>query len=98
MKALVAYILASAARKMWSDNANLGRYTAETAEREPNLTSHYLTELKAWFSWLDFDSDVKGSPIRATPLRTKAAERLLRSCRLRTIECGATDALADIFS
>ena len=55
---LVSRILASAAQKMWRDDATLAQYTAETAQYEPNLSFHYAAELRHWFSWLDCDFDV----------------------------------------
>jgi hypothetical protein len=58
MKTLLARILCSAAHSMWQKDPTLGRYTPYTLQYELNLSFHYATELRNWFSWLDCDFDV----------------------------------------
>jgi len=58
VKALLARILCSVARRMWQNEPTLGEYTSETAEHELNLAFHFAAELRGWFPWLDCDFDV----------------------------------------
>ena len=58
MKELLAQILLSAAGEMWKRQPTLGKYTSETLEREPDLTTHYGQNLCHWFPWLHCNFDL----------------------------------------